>query len=200
MKITGLAVLMSVALLCVAAPVVPEQVKTAPVKTPPASPVKRNRTPRKAAKPAAKRRQAPQKVMISKFNPDAKDATPALNKALRSGARRIIFDRPGTYFLRPVTVRSYLTIILRPGVKLETLPPHPDKNGKIDISERFVVPVGDQKYVLYIETLTSRHGMNNEGVSVIAATTYDHFDQLDYGWNGAADDSSAVAGKSFVKN
>ena len=131
MKITGLAVLMSVARLCVAAPVVPEQVKTAPVKTPPASPVKRNRTPRKAAKPAAKRRQAPQKVMISKFNPDAKDATPALNKALRSGARRIIFDRPGTYFLRPVTVRSYLTIILRPGVKLETLPPHPDKNGKI---------------------------------------------------------------------
>ena len=111
MKITGLAVLMSVALLCVAAPVVPEQVKTAPVKTPPASPVKRNRTPRKAAKPAAKRRQAPQKVMISKFNPDAKDATPALKKALRSGARRIIFDRPGTYFLRPVTVRSHLTII-----------------------------------------------------------------------------------------
>jgi hypothetical protein len=76
----------------------------------------------------------------------------------------------------------------------------PDKDGKIDISERFVIPVGDQKYVLYVETLTSRHGMNNEGVSVIAATTYDHFDQLDYGWNGAADDSSAVAGKSFVKN
>ena len=75
----------------------------------------------------------------------------------------------------------------------------PDKDGKMDISERFIIPVGDQKYVLYVETLTSRHGMNNEGVSVVAVTTYDHFDQLDYGWNGAADDSSAVAGKTFVK-
>ena len=76
----------------------------------------------------------------------------------------------------------------------------PDKDGKIDISERFVIPVGDQKYVLYVETLTSRHGMNNEGVSVIAVTTYEHFDQLGYDWNGAADESSAVAGKTFVKN
>ena len=76
----------------------------------------------------------------------------------------------------------------------------PDKNGKIDINERFIIPIGDQKYVLYVETLTSRHGMNNEGVSVIAATTYEHFDQLGYNWNGAADDGSAVAGKAFVNN
>ena len=75
----------------------------------------------------------------------------------------------------------------------------PDKAGKMDISERFFVPVGDQKYVLYIETLTSRHGMNNEGVSVVAVTTYEHFDALDYGWNGEADDNSSAAGKSFLK-
>ena len=75
----------------------------------------------------------------------------------------------------------------------------PDKNGRMDISERFVVPVGDQKYVLYIETLTSRHGMNNEGVSMVGATTYEHFDELYYAWNGDADDKSAAAGKSFLK-
>ncbi|MBQ6151341.1 MAG: hypothetical protein IJJ03_06785 [Mogibacterium sp.] len=75
----------------------------------------------------------------------------------------------------------------------------PDKKGRMDISERFVVSIGEQKYVLYIETLTSRHGMNNEGVKVVAATTYEHFDQLYYAWNGNADESSAVAGESFVK-
>ena len=74
----------------------------------------------------------------------------------------------------------------------------PDKKGMMDICERFIVPVGEQKYVLYIETLTSRHGMNNDGVKVVAATTYEHFDQLDYGWNGEKDDSSAVAGETFV--
>ena len=75
----------------------------------------------------------------------------------------------------------------------------PDKNGMMDISERFIVTVGEQKYVLYIETLTSRHGMNNEGVKVVAATTYEHFDQSGYVWSGDADDSSAVAGESFLK-
>lgn len=75
----------------------------------------------------------------------------------------------------------------------------PDKSGMMDISERFIVSVGEQKYVLYIETLTSRHGMNNEGVSVVGVTTYEHFDETDYDWNGDKDDSSAVAGKSFLK-
>ena len=75
----------------------------------------------------------------------------------------------------------------------------PDKNGMMDISKRFIVTLGEQKYVLYIETLTSRHGMTNDGVKVVGATTYEHFDDLHYRWNGQADDSSAVAGKSFLK-
>lgn len=75
----------------------------------------------------------------------------------------------------------------------------PDKKGRIDISERFFVNVGEQKYVLYIETLTSRHGMINEGVSLVGVTTYEHFDELDYEWNGDKDDSSAAAGKSFLE-
>ena len=75
----------------------------------------------------------------------------------------------------------------------------PDKKGMMDIGERFIVTAGEKKYVLYIETLTSRHGMNNEGVSAVGVTTYEHFDDLDYGWNGEKDDSSALAGASFVK-
>ena len=74
----------------------------------------------------------------------------------------------------------------------------PDKDGRMDISERFVVTIGEQKYVLYIETLTSRHGMNNDGVSAVGVTTYDHFEQLGSFWNGEADDSSVAAGKSFL--
>lgn len=74
----------------------------------------------------------------------------------------------------------------------------PDKNGMMDVSERFFVSIEDQKYVLYVETLTSRHGMNNEGVSVVAVTTYENFDSLGYAWNGDKDDNSAVAGKSFL--
>ena len=70
----------------------------------------------------------------------------------------------------------------------------PDEKGRMDISERFMVNVGDVKYVLFVETLTSRWGMNNDGVSAVAATTFGHFDGTGYTWNGEADDQSALAG------
>ena len=44
----------------------------------------------------------------------------------------------------------------------------PDENGMMDISEKFIVQAGDDKYVLFIETLTSRWGRENEGVSAVA--------------------------------
>lgn len=75
-----------------------------------------------------------------------------------------------------------------------SLTPAPDENGKMDISERFIVDVGDVKYVLFVETLTSRWGMNNDGVSAAAATTFGHFDGTDYAWNGEGDDQSVLAG------
>ena len=73
----------------------------------------------------------------------------------------------------------------------------PDKNGKMDVSERFIVTAGEKKYTLFIETVTSRHGMNNDGVSVVAATTYEHFEETQFVWNGEKDDNSVVAGKPF---
>ena len=75
----------------------------------------------------------------------------------------------------------------------------PDKKGVMDINERFIVTVGETKYVLFVETLTSRHGMNNEGVSAVGVTTYEHFDELAYAWNGEKDDNSALAGELHEK-
>lgn len=71
----------------------------------------------------------------------------------------------------------------------------PDESGKMDVSERFFVEVGDKKYVLFIETLTSRWGRKNEGVSAVGVTTYKHFDDTGFDWNGEADDHSALAGE-----
>ncbi|MBR0468426.1 MAG: hypothetical protein IJJ16_01825 [Mogibacterium sp.] len=71
----------------------------------------------------------------------------------------------------------------------------PDENGFMDISERFFVNVGDTKYVLFVETLTSRWGRQNEGVTAVGVTTYDHFDDIDYDWSGKPDDHSVLAGE-----
>ncbi len=71
----------------------------------------------------------------------------------------------------------------------------PDESGKMDISERFFVEAGDKKYVLFIETLTSRWGRKNEGVTAVGVTTYEHFDDVGFDWNGEAGDYSALAGE-----
>ena len=70
----------------------------------------------------------------------------------------------------------------------------PDGDGRMDISERFIVEAGDTKYVLFVETLTSRWGRQNDGVTAVAVTTYDHFDAVDFDWLGEAGDYSALAG------
>ena len=71
----------------------------------------------------------------------------------------------------------------------------PNENGDMEISERFFVDIEGTKYVLFIETATSRWGRNNDGVSAVGVTSYKHFDELDWNWNGESDDSSVLAGK-----
>lgn len=78
-----------------------------------------------------------------------------------------------------------------------SLTPAPNKKGKMDVSERFFVRAGGNKYVLFIETVCSRLGRDNDGVSAVAVTTFSHFDATDYRWNGEKDDRSALAGKLF---
>ena len=75
----------------------------------------------------------------------------------------------------------------------------PDKKGRMDVSERFFVDVGSKKYMLFIETQTSRWGRTNDGVSAVGVTTFAHFDATDYAWNGENDNESALAGKLLWK-
>ena len=86
------------------------------------------------------------------------------------------------------------------GMGAGSLSPGPDSSGLMDISERFFVDADGRQYVLLIETLTSRLGRNNEGVSAVAVTTYDHFDSMNYAWNGKTDDETLIAGALFWPN
>lgn len=72
-----------------------------------------------------------------------------------------------------------------------------DKKGRIEVAERIVVQAGETRYMLYIETLTSRWGRKNEGVSAVGVTTYSHYNELDSSWSGEKDDESALAGTLF---
>ena len=71
----------------------------------------------------------------------------------------------------------------------------PDENGNMDISERFLVDIGDTRYLLFVETSTSRWGRANDGVSAVAVTTLEHFDELGWNWSGEPDEHSVLAGK-----
>lgn len=88
------------------------------------------------------------------------------------------------------------------GLGAGSLSPAPDDAGRMDISERYFVDVEDMRYVLMVETVTSRWGRDNDGISSVAVTTYSHFDSdLDWDWLGEADDYSALAGELFwIKN
>ena len=72
-----------------------------------------------------------------------------------------------------------------------------DKSGKVDINGKYAVKAGDGEYVLFIETLTSRWGRKNEGVSAIAVCSYEHYYEMYSTWNGEKDDSTALAGELF---
>ena len=78
-----------------------------------------------------------------------------------------------------------------------SLTKEPGKDGKQDVSERFFVNVGSSKYMLFVETICSRLGRDNDGVSAVAVTTFSHFDATDYAWNGEDDGSSALAGELY---
>ena len=71
----------------------------------------------------------------------------------------------------------------------------PDEKGLMEISERFFVDIGDERYLLFIETSTSRWGRENDGISAVGVTTFEHFDELDWKWNGEPDEHSVLAGE-----
>jgi len=130
------------------------------------------------------------------------DNSKAVMKALKSGSAEklgaLLIDPTGAEDVVGFTDWSNADMDNAVSLGAGSFSSAPDKKGRMDISERFIITAGDERYVLYVETFTSRHGMTNEGVSAVGVTTYEHFDALDYDWNGDKDDDSAVAGKSVV--
>lgn len=71
----------------------------------------------------------------------------------------------------------------------------PDADGNIDVSEKFFVKAGDDRYVIFVETLASRLGRGNAGVSAVSVITYEDFDAAYFVWNGEEDKGGVTAGK-----
>ncbi|MBE6362794.1 MAG: right-handed parallel beta-helix repeat-containing protein [Lentisphaerae bacterium] len=100
---------------------VPEKKKKAAVKK--TVPAKKKKAAVNKNRKNDKKTPVPASVNISSFAPDAKDATAALEKAIRTRAKEIVFDKAGTYFLRPVKLRGRMQFILKDGVKIIALAP-----------------------------------------------------------------------------
>lgn len=75
--------------------------------------------------------------------------------------------------------------------------PKPDKNGRMDVVEMFGVKIGGKKYVVYIQTVVSRWGKANDGVSCIAVTTTKRYEETDGELDWKTDKEVIRAGKMF---
>ena len=104
----------------------PVQKKKAAVK--PANPGKKKKAAVNKKRKNNKKAAAPASVNISSFAPDAKDATAAFEKAIRTRAKEIVFDKAGTYVLRPVKLPRNVRIILKEDVKISGLAPEKAEN------------------------------------------------------------------------
>ena len=73
----------------------------------------------------------------------------------------------------------------------------PDKSGRMDFGETFWVTTSKGTYVLYIQTVGSRYGKANDGVSAVAATTWKHYDSIDWLWKWQTDKNEVLAGTPY---
>ena len=105
--------------------VAPAKKKKAAIKK--ATPAKKGKAPVKLGK-YKKQLPIPASVNISSFAPDAKDATAAFEKAISTRAKEIVFDKAGTYVLRPVKLPRNVRIILKEDVKISGLAPAKAEN------------------------------------------------------------------------
>lgn len=73
----------------------------------------------------------------------------------------------------------------------------PDKDGRMDFGEIYWIKTGKKTYILYVQTVCSRYGKANDGVQAIAATTWEHYDAIDWAWEWQDDNQTVMAGKPF---
>lgn len=125
----------------------------------------------------------------------------AVMDALRAGSKdkldALMLNAAGTDDLLAFADWSKADFSAATSMGAGSLSAAPDENGRMDVSERFIVDAGDSKYVLFIETVTSRWGRNNDGVSAVSATTFEHYDETGYDWLGEPDGQSVLAGELF---
>lgn len=75
--------------------------------------------------------------------------------------------------------------------------PKPNKKGKMDVGEQIILSAGNGRYAIYVQTVTSRYGKIDNGISCIAVTTWKHFDEIDYAWKWITDSGTLRVGKAF---
>ncbi len=67
--------------------------------------------------------QADEVVKVSQFNPSKSDATKAVQAAIDSGAKKVIFDNPGyEYLVEPIFLRSNQEVVIADGVVVRAMP------------------------------------------------------------------------------
>ena len=66
---------------------------------------------------------AEESVKVSDFKPDRTNATAAVQKAIDSGAKQVVFDNPGfDYIVEPLFLRSNQELVFEDGVHVRALP------------------------------------------------------------------------------
>ncbi len=66
---------------------------------------------------------AAESVKVSDFKPSQENATEAVQAALDSGAKQVIFDNPGfEYLVKPIQLRSNQEVVFEDGVQVRALP------------------------------------------------------------------------------
>lgn len=73
----------------------------------------------------------------------------------------------------------------------------PDSKGRIEYGDMWCVTIDGDRYMMYIQSISSRYGRNNDGVSFIAVTHWSHYDNIDWEWDWDDDEHTVTLGTSF---
>lgn len=73
-----------------------------------------------------------------------------------------------------------------------------DAEGYYAYEDIWSVYVNDERYIMCIQTVTSRYGRENDGVSCIAISTWDHYLGIDREWDIDNDENTVLIGRPYV--
>lgn len=73
----------------------------------------------------------------------------------------------------------------------------PDSDGRMDFGEAYWLRIDKKTYVMYVQTVCSRYGKANDGVSAVAVTDWDYYDSIDWSWEWQEDKHTVMAGTPY---